>query len=260
MGRVEILYKDSNVIIIYKPEGLLSVSFSGSRGKTAQGIIEQILRKTGEYSAKYRPLVVYRLDRETSGLMMFATNERAQKVIMDNWHSMVTSRKYIALSENPSNFKKYGILPDAGIINDNIAYNAYNIGYVPEKNNLKKDFFKISKDGKKHKTNFYSEKILDNQRKRPIKEISARTHFKVLNRWDKFTLFELELDTGRKNQIRAHLASKGYPLVGDFNYRAKSDLFGRLCLHAKSLEYIDPWTNEEKKFLYDPPKEWLLSN
>lgn len=248
MVRVEVIYKDANIIIIFKPEGLLSVPFSGSRGKTAQGIVEQILRKNGEYSAKYKPLPVHRLDRETSGVMMFATNERAQKIIMDSWHQMVKSRTYVALAENPLNYRKYGILPDSGIITDNIAYNAYNIGYVPDKSLEQKSLKSGFEVSCKHKNQNRS------------KEVTARTHFKILKRFNKFTLFELELDTGRKNQIRAHLASKGYPLVGDKNYRAKSDLFARVCLHAKTLVYIDPWTKEEKSFSYDEPKEWMLAD
>ncbi|MBP5401645.1 MAG: RluA family pseudouridine synthase [Treponema sp.] len=226
MKRIEILYQDANIIIIDKPEGLLSVPFEGCRVKTARDILEQVLRKKGEYSQKYRPLAVHRLDRDTSGVMMFATNERAQKIIMDSWHKMVTRRKYIALAENPVNFFKFGILPDSGIIDDRLSYNAYNIGYV-------------SKQDKKDKG-----------------EVSARTHFKIVKRSGRFTVFELELDTGRKNQIRAHLASKGYPIAGDKNYRSHSDPFGRMCLHARTLEYNDPWTGGEKKFEVPEPQEW----
>ena len=133
MDRIEILYTDANVIVIYKPEGILSVPFAGFRGRTAQGTVEQILRKKGMYSQKYRPLPVHRLDRETSGVMMFATNERSQKLIMDNWHQMVKSRCYVALAENPKDYSKYGILPDSGSIDDPITYNAYNVGYVADK-------------------------------------------------------------------------------------------------------------------------------
>ena len=69
-------------------------------------------------------------------------------------------------------------------------------------------------------------------------------------------LFELSLDTGRKNQIRAHLASLGYPLCGDKNYRAKANPFGRLALHARTLEFINPWTKEKTRFEIPEPPEW----
>lgn len=241
MKRIEILYQDSNIIIIDKPEGLLSVPFEGCRVKTARDILEQVLRKKGEYSQKYRPLAVHRLDRDTSGVMMFATNERAQKIIMDKWHSMVKSRKYVALAENPVNFFKFGILPDSGIIDDSLSYNAYNVGYVAE-----------------HGTPRGADRGKD-VRAVGIKtenEIPARTHFKIVKRSGRFSVFELELDTGRKNQIRAHLASKGYPIAGDKNYRAHTNPFDRMCLHARTLEYTDPWTGEEKKFEVLEPKEW----
>lgn len=232
MDRIELLYTDANVIVIYKPEGILSVPFEGFRGRTAQGTVEQILRKKGLYSQKYRPLPVHRLDRETSGIMMFATNERAQTAIMDNWHTIVKSRCYVALAENPSNFSKYGILPDSGIIDDPITYNAYNIGYVADKS------------------------IPEKKPSKNKKEVTARTHFKVTARGKKYTMFQLELDTGRKNQIRAHLAAKGYPIAGDDNYRARTNPFNRMCLHAKSLVYVDLWSGEEKKFEWNEPESW----
>lgn len=235
MEKIEILHKDANVIVIYKPEGLLSVGFAGSRARNAQDILENMLRRRGEYSAKYKPLAVHRLDRETSGVMMFATNERAQKQIMDSWHQMVKSRKYIALAENPTNFTRFGILPDAGIIDDKLSYNAFNVGYVQEK------------------------KLRGEKKSTQKKEITARTHFKIIERGKRFSLFELELDTGRKNQIRAHLAGKGYPISGDKNYRAHSNDFNRVCLHAKSLVYVEPWSGEEKSFEVAEPESWKES-
>lgn len=247
MDKLEILYQDRNIIIISKPCGLMSVGFEGYRGKTAENIVENILRKKGEYSQKYRPLAVHRLDRDTSGVMMFAANERAQKIIMDTWHEMVKSRKYIALSETPVNYTKYGILPESGLIDDKLSYNAYNVGYV-------KDRDEKNDDNRNARTNSKSQ--INSNARTNKKEITARTHFRVLKSSTKFTLFELELDTGRKNQIRAHLASKGYPIAGDSNYRAHTNPFERLCLHARTLEYVDPWTGDTHSFEVAEPEEW----
>ena len=72
-------------------------------------------------------------------------------------------------------------------------------------------------------------------------------------------MFELSLDTGRKNQIRAHLASLGYPLCGDKNYRAKTNPFGRLALHARTLEFVHPWTKEKLRFEIPEPADWSES-
>ena len=88
------------------------------------------------------------------------------------------------------------------------------------------------------------------------KTVEARTNYKILIRGKTHTLFELELDTGKKNQIRAHLASRHYPLAGDENYRAKTDPFHRLCLHARTLEFIHPVTGQKMKFEEAESAEW----
>lgn len=221
--RFQVLFQDQNIAVICKAERLLSVPYPGCRAKTALSLLEEYMRKRGSYSAKHRPYAVHRLDKETSGVMMFALNERAQKIIMDSWQTMVTERLYRAVAENPRGQKN--ALPDAGTIDSPLAYNAYNIAFVP-------------KAGSKFKT------------------IEARTNYKIIKRGKQFTLFELSLDTGRKNQIRAHLASLGYPLCGDKNYRARTNPFGRLALHARTLEFVHPWTKEKMRFEIPEPKGW----
>ena len=227
--KFNILFQDQNIAVICKSENLLSVPYPGFRGKTALGLLEENMRKRGTFSSKHRPFAVHRLDKDTSGVMMFALNERAQKTIMDSWQTMVTQRLYRAVAENPRNSARS--LPDEGTIDSPLAYNAYNIAYVP------KDAAS-GKDGGKLKT------------------VSARTNYKIIARGKQFTMFELSLDTGRKNQIRAHLASLGYPLCGDKNYRAKTNPFGRLALHARVLEYVNPWTKEKQRFEVPEPSEW----
>ena len=91
-----------------------------------------------------------------------------------------------------------------------------------------------------------------------FKTVSAVTHYKIIERGAHHTLFELSLETGRKNQIRAHLASKGYVLAGDENYRAKTNPFGRLALHARTLEFNHPATGEHLTFEIPEPEEWLM--
>ena len=228
MQKIQILFQDQNIAVINKSAGLLSVPYPGFRGKTALSLLEETMRKRGTYSAKHRPFAVHRLDRETSGVMMFALNERAQKTIMDNWQVMVTERLYRAVAENPRGAK--ASLPDSGTIDSPLAYNAYNQAFVPKGG-------ADSKGG-----NF--------------KTIPARTHYKIIARGARLTLFELSLDTGRKNQIRAHLASLGFPLAGDKNYRARTNPFGRLALHARTLEFIDPWTKEKARFEIPEPADW----
>ncbi|MCQ2576172.1 MAG: RluA family pseudouridine synthase [Treponema sp.] len=227
--QIEILYEDQWLCVINKPSGLLSVPYPGSKVRTAQSVLEEILRKKGEVNGKHKPYVVHRLDRDTSGVMMFALTEQAQKIIMDTWHQMVTERLYHALAENPKNAKQF--LKDEGLIDDPLAQNAHNVGFVPKK-------------GEKDKNG------------RDFKTVNARTHYKKIISGPTHTLFELSLDTGKKNQIRAHLAAHGYPLAGDEEHRAKTDAFHRLCLHARSLEFDHPFTGEHMVFEVPEPEAW----
>lgn len=223
--RIDILYEDRDIAVINKPSGLLSVPYPGSKARTAIEVLEKIMRKRGTYSDIHRPFVVHRLDRDTSGIMMFALNERVQRKIMASWHTMVTDRLYRAVAENPK--YKGDFLPDSGIIDSPIAQNAYHVGYVPKKNDGKTD------------------------------TVAARTHFKVIFRGQTHTLFELSLDTGKKNQIRAHLSANKYPLAGDENYRARSDPFHRLALHARTLAFVHPVTGQKMSFEIPEPEEWV---
>ena len=229
--KITILYEDEYLAVIYKPDGILSVPYPGSRAQTALEVLERMMRKKGTYSQAHRPFAVHRLDRETSGVMMFAMTEKAQKKIMDNWQRLVTGRIYRAVAENPAkeNYARstLGVIKNSGTINDEIAYNAHNRGFVPHD-------------------------------KARFKTVSAVTHYKIIERGTHHTLFELSLETGRKNQIRAHLASKGYVLAGDENYRAKTNPFGRLALHARTLEFNHPFTGEHLTFEIPEPEKWLL--
>ena len=231
--QIEILYEDEYICVINKPSGLLSVPYPGSRARTAQQLLEDLMRKNGTFNNKHKPFAVHRLDRDTSGVMMFALTETAQKKIMDSWHQMVTERLYHAVAENPKN--KILLLPPEGLIDDELAFNSHNIGFVPKE-----------ADKPKHKGE-----------NRPFKTVAARTNYKILAAGPTHSLFQLSLDTGKKNQIRAHLAGKGYPLAGDENYRARTDHFGRLCLHARTLEFNHPFTGKHMKFEVPESEEWL---
>jgi len=225
--KIEILYQDQWIVVINKPTGLLSVPYPGSKVRTAQSVLEEILRKQGTVNAKHKPYVVHRLDRDTSGVMMFALTEQAQKQIMDTWHQMVTERLYHAIAE----ISRKSDLGDAGLIDDPLAQNAHNVGFVPKAGD-------VDKDGK------------------PFKTVPARTHYKKIVQGPTHVLFELSLDTGKKNQIRAHLAAHGYALAGDEEHRAHTDPFNRLCLHARTLEFDHPFTGEHMKFEVPEPDTW----
>lgn len=223
--KIEILYEDKDIVVINKPSGMLSVPYPGSKSRTALDVLEKLMRSKGTFSAGHKPYVVHRLDRDTSGVMMFALNESVQKKVMNTWHKMVTERLYHAVAENPRDKKK--ILADSGLIDDELAQNAHHVGYVPKDSDEK------------------------------VETVKARTNYKIILRGKTHSLFELSLDTGKKNQIRAHLSSKGYPLAGDENYRAHTDPFYRLALHARTLEFNHPVTGEHMKFEVPEPEEWI---
>ena len=226
--KIELLYHDQWIAVINKPSGMLSVPYPGSKARTAQAVLEDLLRKQGIVNAKHKPYVVHRLDRDTSGVMMFALTEQAQEKIMNTWHHMVTERLYHAVAEIGRDAEP---LPESGLIDDPLAQNAHNVGFVPKKGD---------KDHTGHE----------------FKTVAARTNYKMVLQGKTHILFELSLDTGKKNQIRAHLAAHGYPLAGDEEHRAHTDPFGRLCLHARTLEFDHPFTGEHMKFEVPEPEEW----
>ena len=227
MALIDILYEDKHIVVLNKKEGLLSVPYPGFSGKTALDLLCEQRRKRGLVRGNFRPQAVHRLDKDTSGIMMFALSADTQRLIMDNWQKMVTSRLYRALAETPKD--KSRILPDSGTINDPLLINQSHHSFVPTK-----------------KMQNASQKNL----------IRAVTHYKKLATNQFYTLFELELETGRTNQIRAHLAGKNYPLAGDKLFNSKTSPFNRLCLHAYTLQFIHPFTKQELSFCIEEPKSW----
>ncbi len=233
--KLRILYEDKFLVVVYKPENLLTVPYPGSRARTALDLLTEIRRKRGLVRGSYRPAVVHRLDKETSGVMLFALTPECQKTVMDNWQQMVKHRYYVALAETPNvspNNTKHGaveLLPDAGVIDLPLTKNAMHHSYVAD----------TTRGGKPQKN-----------------EVQAVTHYQILEKNNRYTLFQLELETGRTNQIRAHLAAKKYPIAGDRQYRARTDPFHRLCLHARTLEFVHPYTHETLSFEVPEPESW----
>lgn len=223
---LEILFEDQHLVVIEKPHGMLSTPFPGSRGKSAQELLGERYRSRGKRTI----FAVHRLDRDTSGVMMYALSEKLGNRIMDDWNDLVQERLYrcTCLRERGAT-----PLPDTADLDNIIVYNKFGIGYIPN-NPIR---------GGKEKT------------------FPASCKIRVLKRGSQADLVEVNLITGRKNQIRIQLAHLGHPVSGDPNYGTIRNTESRLALHACVLAFIHPVTGEKMKFVSPEPGEFnkLLS-
>lgn len=206
--RLKLLYEDDDVIVVDKGYGLLSVGIPNPAKKkieNAYDILREYLKKKDPRNKLY---VVHRLDRDTSGVMMFAKTEEAQENLRHNWNNYVLERLYVALLEG---FVK----EDEGILKSHLTENSQFLVYSTQNEN----------EGR-----------------------LAVTRFKVAGRGHGLSLVEFTLDTGRKNQIRVHASEMGHPIMGDRKYGAKQSRLNRLCLHAKTLRFAHPITKKDMYF------------
>lgn len=201
---VRLVYEDRYIVVIEKNPGILSMA-AGHSSLNVKSVLDDYFRQSRQ---KCQAHVVHRLDRDTSGLMIYAKDKQTELVLENDWHNIVYDRRYVALLS--------GVVEhDDGTIRnwlkDNRAYFTYS-------------------------SNF------DNGGKFAI------THFRVLQRSDYHSLVEFRLETGRKNQIRVHAADMGHPVCGDVKYGNGDDPVGRLCLHAYKLCFYHPITHKPMEF------------
>ena len=235
--KLRIVYEDDDLIVVNKQPGLLTVAAtSGSSETTAFSILRAYVKKQNARAGIY---VVHRLDRETSGLLVFARSEELQHYMREYWRDLVTDRTYIALAE--------GILePREGKITTWLTEDKRNaVVYsspVDDGGDIAITNYKVLKTSKRDEVALNGE-----ANKRGAIAINQP-----------YSLVELHLETGRTNQIRVHLASKGCPVVGDrkYGHGNESSPIDRLCLHAKVLEFIHPVTEKKVRFESPVPKEF----
>lgn len=202
---LKLVYEDAYLLVVEKKEGLLSVSTDRQKERTAQHILNEYVKRSHRGN---RVFVVHRLDRETSGLMMYAKDEKTQNTLRDNWHDIVTDRRYVAIVSGE----------------------------------MEKDYGTIESWLTDRKLYVSSSPVDDGEGKYAV------THYKTIKRANGYSLVELELETGRKNQIRVHMSDLGHPLVGDERYGSECDPLGRLALHAFKLCFYHPVTGELMEF------------
>jgi len=214
MFGLSIIYEDADLIVIDKEAGLLSVATDEEKEMTAYRQLTEHVRR---HDAKSRIFVVHRLDRDTSGVMMFAKNEAAQQKLQNEWKEAVSERVYVAVVE----------------------------GKVRKPEGTIKSWLKESKTLK-----MYSSPT-------PNEGQEAITHYKTLKTAATCSLLEIRLETGRKNQIRVHMQDMGNPVMGDKKYGAARNVLGRLGLHASILAFTHPVTHKNLRFESKIPTKFI---
>ena len=208
---IDIIYEDKDIIVINKPSGLLTVATEKEKNKTAYHLVMEYLKKKNKNN---RIFIIHRLDKDTSGIIMFAKNERAKHLYQDNWNDIVKKRCYYAVIDGKMENKE-------GTIKS----------YLKENGNM-----------------VYS--VKDRSGKLAI------TEYKVLKERKNISLLDINLKTGRKNQIRVHMKENKTPILGDLKYGEKSKLSNRLALHAYKLELVNPVTKKLLTFEINMPNEF----
>lgn len=216
---LDIVYEDEDVLVVDKPAGMVVHPAAGNHtGTLVNGIMYHCGDRLSSINGVIRPGIVHRIDKDTSGLLMIAKNDKAHNALAAQLKEHSITRKYKAIVYN--NFAD-----DKGTIEAPIGRNP--------KDRKKQD---IIYDGGRH----------------------AITHWSVIERLGRFTLIECELETGRTHQIRVHMAYKKHPLLGDRVYGPEKNKFGakRQMLHAYTLGFVHPTTGEYMEFISSLPNDF----
>jgi 23S rRNA pseudouridine1911/1915/1917 synthase len=209
---LSILHEDTDVIVVLKANGLLTVATERERENTAQAYLNAYLGARREE----RIHVVHRLDRETSGVLVFAKNFHARERLKEQFAAHTVDRLYIAVIEG-------ALQPPSGTIRSRLL----------ERKDLRMQSVDAHPDAK-----------------------LAVTHYRTIADAGPYTMLEVTLETGRKNQIRAHLSEAGHPVAGDQLYGAATNPLGRLALHAKLLGFTHPTSGKRMTFTAPLPKSF----
>jgi 23S rRNA pseudouridine1911/1915/1917 synthase len=202
---LNILHIDEDIIVIDKPPGLLTVATDKEKRKTAYSMLSAFVKAENPDNKIF---IIHRLDRETSGLLMFARSETVKQQIQETWNTTIGERTYVGVVEGE-------VDPPAGTISSWLTESSAFIVYSSQN----------SQAGKK-----------------------AITHYKKIDGTKDLSLLEINLETGRKHQIRVHMQDIEHPIVGDKKYGAGANFMGRMALHAMVLSFTHPRTGEVCRF------------
>ena len=216
-----IIYEDDDILIINKPKGMVVHPSAGHWSQTlVNGLMYHCKDQLSGINGELRPGIVHRIDMDTTGLLVVCKNDAAHNFLAAQLKEHSITRKYIALVKD-------NIISDTGTVDAPIG-----------RHKLERKKMAINYQNGKH----------------------AVTHYKVLERFGKYTLIECQLETGRTHQIRVHMASIHHPLIGDTVYGSEKQPFALQgqCLHAKVLGFIHPTTREYIEFSAPLPNYFEL--
>ncbi len=211
---VNLVYEDPYLVVIEKKPGILSMA-AGHKSLNVKTVLDDYFRQTKQRCTAH---VVHRLDRDTSGLMVYAKDMQTEQTLEHEWHNIVYDRRYVAVVSGEMEADEGTI---ANWLKDNKAYVTYS-------------------------------SPVDNGGKYAV------THFHVLDRTTEHSLVEYKLETGRKNQIRVHSADMNHPVCGDVKYGNGDDPIHRLCLHAYMLHFFHPVTRARMEFETPIPSQFRM--
>ena len=209
---LKLIYEDDFLVVIEKMPGILSMA-AGHGSLNVKSVLDDYFHRSRQ---KCRAHTVHRLDRDTSGLMVYAKDMETEQILEHNWHDIVYDRRYVAVVAGEMEEDNGTI---ANWLKDNRAYVTYSSPF-------------------------------DNGGKYAV------THFHTLKRSTDYSLVEYKLETGRKNQIRVHSADMGHPVCGDVKYGNGCDPLHRLCLHAYMLHFTHPVTQIPMEFSIPIPVQF----
>ncbi len=211
---LKIVHEDAELIVIDKPSGLLTVATDKEKRKTAYALLSDYVKAR---DPENKIFIIHRLDRETSGLLMFAKNETIKRQVQETWEATIAERTYVAVVEGQ-------VQPAEGTVTSWLTESKAFIVYASQNPRL----------GKK-----------------------SVTHYKKILESPDFSLVKLNLETGRKHQIRVHMQEIGHPVIGDVKYGASANPIRRLGLHAQVLAFTHPKTGKLWRFETPIPEKFL---
>jgi 23S rRNA pseudouridine1911/1915/1917 synthase len=211
---ISIVFEDKDLVVIDKHAGVLSIATKKEKTQTAYSLLSNHVKRQNPANKIF---VVHRLDKDTSGLMMFAKNEKTKRRLQETWHTTISERTYVAVIEGATEEPE-------GVITS----------YLKESKALM----------------VYSSQDPNNGRK-------ATTHYRTIKSNKKYSLLKVNLETGRKHQVRVHMQDLGHSIVGDKKYGSTIDPIGRLALHASVLAFTHPITREHLRFEAPIPRKML---